>query len=350
MSEKAAPQTAPRILIVRLSAVGDVIHGLPVLNALRGARPDAFLAWVVEDRAAALLRGHTALDELIVVPRGFLKSPGQVWQLRRRLRALRCDTAIDLQGLAKSAIVARLSGAPRRIGFGDEKGRELSRWLNNDLVRSRSAHIIDSNLELLEPLGIQPPPARFEIPESAADAAMAAEIVGRERLHAGFGIINPGAGWPSKLWPAQRFAAVAAYLGRVERLPTLVVWAGEREHGWARQIVAGSEGHAFEAPRTSLTELAALCRRAVVFVGSDTGPLHLAAAVGTACVGLYGPMSAQRNGPYGPRHVALQQMTFQGTSRQRKTAPATLMEAITVDLVCQACSRILQRDGWHAAA
>jgi lipopolysaccharide heptosyltransferase I len=350
MSNEACRQSAPRILIVRLSAVGDVIHGLPVLNALRGALPDAFLAWAVEDRAAAMLRGHPALDELIVLPRGFLKSPGQVWQLRRRLHELRFDTAIDLQGLAKSAIVARLSGAPRRIGFGDEKGRELSRWLNNDLVRPHSAHIIDCNLELLEPLGIQPPPARFEIPESAADAAAAMEIIRQQRLQAGFGIINPGAGWPSKLWPAERFAAVAAYLGRVERLPTLVVWAGERENAWARQIVTGSEGHAREAPRTSLCELAALCRRAVLFVGSDTGPLHLAAAVGTACVGMYGPMSAQRNGPYGSQHVALQEMTFQGRSRQRKKAPATLMEAIGVELVCEACSWILRRDGWQAAA
>jgi lipopolysaccharide heptosyltransferase I len=350
MSEIANRQSAPRILIVRLSAVGDVIHGLPVLNALRGALPDAFLAWVVEDRAAALLRGHAAIDELIVVPRGFLKSPRRIWELRRRLRGLRFDTTIDLQGLAKSAVVARLSGAPRRIGFGDEKGRELSGWLNNDLVRTRAAHIIDCNLELLRPLGIERPPVRFEIPESAADAAAAAEIVCQQRLEGGFGIINPGAGWPSKLWPAPRFAAVGEYLGRVERLPTLVVWAGEREKGWARQIVAGGEGYAREAPRTSLTELAALCRRARVFVGSDTGPLHLAAAVGTACVGMYGPMPAQRNGPYGPQHVALQEATFQGPSRQRKKVSAALMEAISVELVCQTCSRILRRDGWHAAA
>ena len=176
------------------------------------------------------------------------------------------------------------------------------------------------------------------------------EIIRQQRLQAGFGIINPGAGWPSKLWPAERFAAVAAHLGRIERLPTLVVWAGERENAWARQIVAGSEGYARECTRTSLCELAALCRRAVIFVGSDTGPLHLAAAVGTACVGMYGPMSARRNGPYGSRHVALQEMTFQGSSRQRKKAPATLMEAIGVELVCEACSRILRRDGWQAAA
>jgi lipopolysaccharide heptosyltransferase I len=350
MFELANSQSAPRILIVRLSAVGDVIHGLPVLNALRGALPQAYLAWVVEDRAAALLRGHAALDALIVVPRGFLKSPRQVWQLRRRLRGLHFDTAIDLQGLSKSAVVARLSGASRRIGFGDAKGREISRWLNNDLVRTCAPHIIDCNLELLQALGIQPPPARFEVPESEADRLAAAAIISQYRLQTGFGIMNPGAGWPSKLWPAERFAAVAEYLGRVECLPTLVVWAGERENGWARQIVAGSGGHARLAPATSLTELAAVCRRALIFVGSDTGPLHLAAAVGTACVGMYGPMPAQRNGPYGPQHVALQKMTFQGPSRQRKNASPALMEAIGVELVCEACSRILRRDGWCAAA
>ena len=331
----------PRILIVRLSAIGDVIHGLPVLGALRERFPQARLAWVVEDRAAALLRGHPALDELIEVPRGWLKSPRTVWQLGRRLRGFGPDVTVDLQGLTKSAIAAWLSGARRRIGFGDEKGRELSRWLNTELVRTTSAHVIDCNLELLRPLGIESPAVRFDVPEQETDAAAAEAMIRQAGLADGFAVINPGAGWPSKVWPADRYAAVARHLGQHGGLPSLVVWAGAQERAWAEQIVAGLGGHGRLAPRTSLLELAALCRRARLFVGSDTGPLHLAVAVGTPCVGLYGPMPAERNGPYGPEHVALQEMRFEGSARQRRNASSELMEAIGVEMVCDACDWLL---------
>jgi lipopolysaccharide heptosyltransferase I len=334
---------APRILISRLSAIGDVIHGLPVLNALRRQFPAATLAWVVESRAAALLRGHPALDELIEVPRGWLKSPREVWRLRRRLRSLRFTTSIDLQGLAKSALAARLAGAPERIGFGDEKGRELSRWLINTPVIASAPHIIDANLQLLRPLGIESPAAEFNLPERSPDRQAAETIIQEAQVAGGFAIVNPGAGWPSKLWPAARYAAVAAHLGRVWSLPTIVVWAGSQERAWADQIAEESAGHARTAPSTTLTQLAALARRARLFIGSDTGPLHLAAAVGATCVGLYGPMPAERNGPYGPQHIALQVRRFEGTSRQRRTAPAELMEAITVEMACGACDRLLSR-------
>ena len=143
-----------RILIVRLSAIGDVIHGVPVLCALRSAFPQAFIGWVVEGRAGDLLEGHPALDELIRVPRGWLKSPREVWRLRRRLRACRFDTTIDLQCLTKSAIAAWLSGAPRRIGKAGADGRELSRWFHNELVAAGGDHVIDHYLDMLRPLGI----------------------------------------------------------------------------------------------------------------------------------------------------------------------------------------------------
>ena len=169
-------------------------------------------------------------------------------------------------------------------------------------------------------------------------------------LEGGFALLNPGAGWPSKLWPVERYAACARHLWQQHHLPSLVLWGDARECQWAGQIVAGAGGCAQLAPATSLRELAALARRARVFIGSDTGPLHLAAAVGTPCVGLYGPMPASRNGPYGPQHVALQGMTFHGSSRQRRHAPAALMEAIGAELVCEACDRILGRHGGQSAA
>lgn len=340
---------SPRILLVRLSAIGDVVHGLPVLCALREHFPGARLGWVVERTTAALLKDHPALDELIVLPRGWLRSPGEVWRLRKRLRAFQPDMTIDMQGLTKSALVARLAGCRRRIGFGDNKGRELSPWLNSELVVAPAGHVIDCNLQLLKPLGIHSPRVRFDMAESRVDALTADGMIHALGMQEGFAVLNPGAGWLSKLWPPERFAQVAQYLGRHWRLPSLVVWAGDQERTWAETIVADSEGHAKLASNTSLTELAAVVRRATLFVGSDTGPLHIAAAVGTPCVGLYGPMPATRNGPYGPSHVAIQKLAFEGSSRERRNAPRELMEAITVEDVAEACDQILRKVAWNAA-
>ena len=349
MSKSAPDSESPRILIVRLSAIGDVIHTLPVLCALRRRFPDAHLAWVTQRSAATLLRGHEALDELIELDRGWLKSPGTVWRLRNRLRAMKLDVTIDAQGLTKSAIVAWLSGAARRIGFGDKRGRELSKWFYSQRVRTSARHVIDCNLELLRPLGISSPAVDFGIPEHTADAAAAGRMIRQAGLESRFCVINPGAGWPSKLWPAERYAVVARHLGNAWGMSTLVVWAGEGERETARQIVDGSPQYARLAPSTTLPELAAIARRARLFIASDTGPLHLAVAVGTPCVGLYGPWPAGRHGPYGPRHVALQEVTFEGSTRQRRRAPSSLMKAISVELVCEACDRILRSDSTRAA-
>ncbi|HTU24354.1 MAG TPA: glycosyltransferase family 9 protein [Pirellulales bacterium] len=337
------PTTAvPRILIVRLSAIGDVVHGLPVLCALRDALPKAQLSWMVEGRGADLLAGHLALDEVIAVRRRWLKNPRAVWKAWRRLRG-RFDVTIDLQGLSKSAIAARLSGARQRIGLAAPDGREISPWLNNVLVRPTATHVIDRNLELLAPLGIRPKTVRFNLPERPADGQRAEQTISGAGATARCVLLNPGAGWPSKLWPAERFAAVAEYLGRVHGLVSLAVWAGEAENAAARRIVSRSGGWAKIAPPTSLTELAALARRAQLFVSSDTGPLHLAAAVGTPCVGLFGPMPGERNGPYGGKHVTIQVARLTGTSRERRGADNATMLAIDVPRVTAACDAILSR-------
>jgi len=330
-----------RILIVRMSAIGDVLHGLPVLCALREALPQAFIGWVVEGGAAQLIAHHKALDEVIRVPRKWLKSPRTVLALRGKLRSLRFDVAIDMQGLTKSGIAARLSGAKRRIGFDGRDGRELSRWLNNERVHPGATHVIDRNLELLGALGIETPQPRFDLDDLPADATKAAGILSEHQFGGRFAVINPGAGWPSKLWPASRFAAVARYLGQYHAMRSLVVWAGKQEQAWAEQIAAAAAGFATVAPPTSLRELAAITRRAALFVSSDTGPLHLAVAVGTPSVGLFGPMPAERNGPYGPQHVSVQRICMSGTSRQRRTAGPESMEAILVADVCVACDRLL---------
>jgi lipopolysaccharide heptosyltransferase I len=342
---------SPRILICRFSAIGDVILTMPLLPALREHFPNAFLAWIVNKDPGKLLPGHEALDELIRVPRRWLRSPHTVWKVRRRLRAMWFDVAIDAQGLSKSAIAAWLSGAKRRIGFGCDLGREVSTWFNTELVHSDSEHIVDCHLDLLRPLGIQAPTVRFAIPETQQDAQTAARILHRAGIDGDFVIINPGAGWPSKRWPADRYAEVARHLGQVRGFPTLVLWAGHQEKAWAEQIVAGSGGHGRLPPPTTLAESAALSRRARMFLGSDTGPLHIAAAGGTPCVSLHGPTLAAHSGPYGAGHICLQQASLNGRfDPRRKTVSNELMRSIGVDLVCQACDRLLLAPGDRSAA
>jgi len=331
------------MLIVRLSAIGDVIHAMPLVCALRERFPEGFLAWVAAEPAATLLRGHEALDELIVLPRRWLKSPRRIWDLRGRLRALKPDVAIDAQGLFKSALAAWLSGAPRRIGYGDHWGRELSRFFHTDLIYTRTKHTVDRTLELLRPLGIDNPQVQFRVPLEQPEREATARILRDGGIQGPFVIINAGAGWPSKLWPPERFAAVAQHIGQEWRLPVLVVWAGNDERALAERIVAGSGSHARLAPATTLRELGALAEQARMFVSSDTGPLHLAVAVGTPCVGLYGPWPAEGHGPYGPGHVVIQRMTIHGTSHERRHASSALMEAIDVPSVCAACDEVLGR-------
>jgi len=331
----------PRILITRLSHIGDCILTLPVLNALRARYPGARIDWVVEKPSAVLLAGHEALDEVFVLRRGWLKSPGTVWSLWRDLRRRRFDVAIDPQSLTKSAVLARLCCARVRIGFAAPDGRELAPWLNNRLVRRTEMHMISRSLELLRPLGIHSPDVSFRLPVGQAARQTADDFLKRHGLSKTFVVINPGAGWDSRLWPPGRYARVAAHLGRQLAVPSVIVWAGDRERAWAEQIVAGSQGHARLAPPTSLLELAALLERATLFVGSDTGPLHLAVAVGTRCVSLHGPTLAAQSGPYGPGHRAIQQVYLEGSSRQRRKADNESMKRITAEQVRQACAQVL---------
>jgi heptosyltransferase-1 len=336
--------TVPRFLIVRLSAIGDVIQAVPLACALRERFPEAYIAWAVEGPSGTLLEGHPAVDELICLRRGWLKSPRGVWRLRQHLRSRKFDIVLEAQGLTKAAVLAWLSGARRRIGFGQPWGRELSRWLNTEIVPTGDVHIVERNLRLLRPLGIESPRVRFDLPEQEVDRRAAEAMLRALGIGEAFAVINPGAGWPSKLWPTARYAAVAEYLGRQWNFPTLVVWAGAAERSLTERIAAAAPQFAYAAPETTLTQLAALARCARLFIGSDTGPLHLAAALGTPCVGLYGPWPAARHGPCGPQHIALQKVFFEGSTWQRRRAPSTYMEAITIEDVCRACDEILQRE------
>lgn len=334
---------SPRILICRLSALGDCVHTLPLLCALRRALPRAHLAWLTQTRSAPLIEGHAALDELITIERGFLLRPKKVRRLRRELQARRYDVAIDPQSLSKSAVPAWLSGAATRIGFARPEAREIAPWLNNVIVRASAAHAVDKTLELLRPLGIDATAPEFGLPVQAAASRRIDAFLDAHFAAAPPVVMHPGAGWDSKLWPPQRYGEVAAHLGRQHGLRTVVAWAGERVKRWAGAAVAHAQGYAVAAPQMNLADLVALIARARMYVGSDSGPLHMAAALDIPTVSMFGPSRPQRNGPYGKGHVVVQAYYQEGTTRQRKRAGNDAMRAISAAMVIEACEEILGR-------
>ncbi len=342
MSER--PATPQRILIVRLTAIGDVIHGVPVLCALREAFPQAYIGWVAEGRGADVLSGHPALDALIKAPRHWYYSLREIGRLRCELARHRFDTTVDLQNLTKSALMAWLSGAPRRIGAAAEHRRELAGWLNNEAAPSHAPHVIEHYLNLLRPLGVIDPDVRFDLAETPSDGLFADRLLTEQRLPAEeFVILNPGAGWPSKLWPAERYGELARQLYDSHGAPSLAVWGTPDERPLAEAIVANSGGAAQLAPPTTMGQLGAVTRRARLFVGSDTGPLHLAVAVGTPAISLHGPSRAAWCGAYGDGNIAIQSPLEATTAMKRPTADNAAMCAITLEEVRAACERLLRR-------
>ncbi|MGC4007042.1 MAG: glycosyltransferase family 9 protein [Pirellulales bacterium] len=306
------------------------------------AAPRARIGWVVEGRSADLLDNHPAIDDVLRVPRGWYRTWKGIREVVGRVRAFAPTVTLDLQGLLKSALLARCSGAKTRIGFGGAEGRELSRWVNNIRVTAQSEHVVDKNLELLSALEIpHGDDVRFDVPRNAAAEAGIAAWVDEQQLRDGYVILNPGAGWASKRWPPHAFAETAVYLGKRCGVRSVVSWAPGEERTWAEEIVTASQNRAVLAPPTNLVQLAALCRGARLFVSGDTGPLHLATAVGTPCVGLFGASDAARNGPYGANMVSLQKIKLEGSSRVRRGADNSAVCAISVEDVLGACDAIL---------
>lgn len=330
-----------RILISRLSAIGDCIVTMPLASALKRQWPNCEITWVVDCAASQLLDKHGSVDHVIRVKKGFLKRPSDVLKLRSQLREQSFEIAIDPQGLTKSGIVSWISGAKVRIGFQPPQAREIAPWFYTNAVERTAPHVVDAYLELLAPLGVANQKVDFNIPaepeaETFAETQLAG-LVGGCR----FAVINPGAGWMSKVWPVERYAAVANYLMEEHSLPSVVVWAGSEEQAWADQIVRESNGGALKAPATNLLQLSSILRRSAMFIGSDTGPMHLASAVGTPCIAMFGPTLPEEVGPYGPGHIKLQEKYQSGSARQRRAADNSAMAAIPASMVCKAATQIL---------
>jgi lipopolysaccharide heptosyltransferase I len=297
-----------RFLIVRLGALGDVVHAIPVAAAIRRAYPSATIDWLVSAKHRAILDLVPVINRrLAVVDRGGAtgSDPEEATSLAAAigvLRRARYDVAIDLQGLLKSAILARASGARRVIGFGGRYARErLARLFYTDAHDPgrggmydprETRHVVTINLGILEPLGVTAGEPEFPIDrvDSAAARDAAAAAGGR------YALLNPGAAWPNKRWPPDRFGAVAREIGRRWGLRSVVLW-GPGERALADEVAAASGGAAVATAETTVADIVALARGATVMVSGDTGPTHIASAVGTPLVGIYGPTRPARNGP-----------------------------------------------------
>jgi heptosyltransferase-1 len=295
-----------KFLIVRLGALGDIVHAIPVAAALRRAFPSARIDWLVSAKHREILDLVPVIDRRLVVrDRGDAGGGTPLLAAIRELRRTHYDAAIDLQGLIKSAAIARASGAPRVIGFSSAYAREgLARLFYTDVhdpggegiyARSETRHVVEINLGLLAPLGIDA--GKPEFPLDRVESAAAREM--RDRTGGRYALLNPGAAWPNKRWPPERLAALATAIRDRHGLMSVVLWGpGERE--LAETVVAHAGGAAVLSPQTTIADVVALARGASLMVSGDTGPTHIGAAVGTPLVGIFGPTRPERNGPWRP--------------------------------------------------
>jgi heptosyltransferase-1 len=326
-----------KALVVRLSSIGDVVHTLPVLAALQRHAWEA--GWLVEPPSRPLLEDNPALAGVVAAPSRRTFAWGRALGAVRALRRGRYDAALDFQGLWKSAAWARLSGARRAVGWGRASRREPSSavLLHETVDRDDTGHVIDKNLELLRALGIEAVGTReFPLPYKAD--AVARVDRGLAGIADPVAILNPGGGWASKLWPAERFGELARRLHALGLAP-LVTW-GPGEQALADRVVAASGGRARRAFETTLVDYVELARRARVVVAADTGPLHLACAVGTPVVALFGPTDPARNGPFSREDEVVREVPPCAPCYSR-TCPRHqgIMGTIEVEAVLEAATR-----------
>jgi lipopolysaccharide heptosyltransferase I len=346
---------SPAWLIVRLGALGDIVHTLPLAAALRAWRPEARIDWLVDVRHRAILDHVTGLSSVVAVDTRRLRGATGLVSVVRRLRAAAYDLAIDAQGLLKSATLAHLAGARRVLGFERAWLREpLARWAYDDAVTPRGPHVVDKALALAAAAGAAEAPPAFALQPPPSDIAARVRAVLGLGPTRPFALLNPGAAWPNKRWPAERFGALAQEIQRRHGWRSIVAY-GPGENPLAVSVVSagsGPGGRAAElAPPTGLGDLLALLAGASVVVSGDTGPLHLAAALGRPVVGLYGPTDPARNGPWSPLDVTVSRAARCQCSHQRQCdAERWCLDDVSVGEVADAVDRRLQRAGAGEAA
>ncbi|TAN23800.1 MAG: glycosyltransferase family 9 protein [Acidobacteria bacterium] len=341
-----SPNGPMRILIVKLSSLGDIVHALPVARSLRATMPQARLAWVVEKKWLPLVERHPDLDEVFTVDSLALRKPPRPWEEFRddvrRVRAFHPDITLDLQGTVKSATIVRLSGAAQRIGFAKPVLREwLAGFAYNQHVQATSVHTVDQYLDIAAAAvaggGLQriyefPFPIPIEA-QRTADDWIASNAIGE------FAFLSPGGGWASKRWPSARYARLAELLEQDYGLAVVL----NRGPGEEQMEQAYRRANAVRARLFSgdVCELAAMLKRARLVIGGDTGPLQLAAALDVPTVALFGPTDPARNGPYSRHSRVIRRTNLTTYKRGATYSPAML--AITPEEVAAACGELLEQ-------
>ncbi len=334
----------PRLLLIKLSALGDVIHALPTLEALRQAFPQGEITWLVEETYAPVLAGHPALDRVWAAPRvrpgrpGWGRELAAALRLARRLRRETFDLVVDLQGLLKSALWTALARSARKVGY--DRTREGSYLPLTERLApfDPEAHAVLRYLNVAHYLGAPAAPPRFRLEHLAADSGGESGPPGGQGLI----VLHPGARWVTKLWPAAGWAAVADWLAAQGFTVALTGSAADR--ALAAAISARVQRPLLTlAGETTLGELAALFRRARVAVTTDTGPMHLAAALGTPVVALFGPTAPWRTGPFGAGHEIVRLQLECSPCFQRRCGHARCLAELHVAAVQEAIRNLLSR-------
>jgi len=343
------------LLVVRTSAMGDIIHALPAVAALRRTL-SANVGWVVEERwvellcapsaslAGPLSPGRPLVDRIHVVNtktwRRSLLSPDtwkQIYASTADLRGPRYQMAIDFQGSLRSGFIARLSGAGEIYGFAHPREKS-AQWFYTHPQVSDAAHVIEQNFSLAGGLASgRLAICRPELPRDQA-AELDCDLYLKQNQIRQFVLINPGAGWGAKQWPAQRYGQIAKRLSE-DGLMSLINY-GPSEEALSKTTETSSEGHA-RMIALSLTQLIAFTRRAALFIGGDTGPMHMAAALGVPTVSIFGPTDPARNGPFYDRTIVLRS-PLSVTSHQRRAQPDAGLLTIGVEEVLNAARNLLK--------
>jgi lipopolysaccharide heptosyltransferase I len=290
-----------RVLIIKPSAIGDVVHALPVLNLVRRKWPAARISWLVTPACSGLLEGHPLLDEVILFERkrwgGMWKSPrlfGEWRRFTRELRERQFDLVIDLQGLFRSGWLARKTGAPVRVGFAN--ARELA-WLfysHRVPIDTPEQHAIDRYLKVAKFIGAGDGPVEFPFATTDADRRHVAELLGPHVGSGRYAVLLPGTNWETKRWPVEKFAGLVGPLR--ERFGLVSVLAGGPDAGAMASQIPGAVDLTC---KTTLRQLTALLERADLVVANDSGPMHIASALGRPLVTPFGPTNPVRTGPFG---------------------------------------------------
>lgn len=318
-----------RLLIVKPSSLGDVVHALPTLSALRRQFPSARLSWLVKREWTDVLEGNPDLDEVLPVDLSAKGWPAAI----RAVRAGRFDLVVDLQGLLRSAVLGWTSGSAVRVGF--TNGREGSPWFYTHRVPVPDApmHAVDRYLLIARFLGAEPEkpdPSAFPLPRDPAAEARVETLLAAAGVQAGtmLAALNPSARWMTKRWPAESFAAVGDWLH--QEGVRVVVIGGREERPVGEAVMRAMHGAPIDlAGKTTMKELIALLRRLRVFITNDSGPMHLAAAAGTPVIALFGPTDPARTGPYGAGHTVLRSGVPCSPCFSRRCANAVELECLT---------------------